>query len=635
MLTVEGDIFHSLKRHLDYGYNQELLPVKVNSFASCNTLNTNQTFVGEFNRIVDELEIKINNVRNTVVFIDHDLFNQNARYSLGSYEELNPISSANDFPQFISMLILAFPEIHWVFMPGIFGPNTTIEGNLQKILENTKCNLNAYDFHNYNIVELNTFIERILSFSTSDLIALFDPCNLRNRIKQNMGNHIGSMPNRELCAAAIDEEISYALLNAYTTYRFGYRAWVVANLGAMRNVFNDKKYNVKLIFEDLYLNFPDEDPEYHLSELEKRDISFQGLNTEYEDVERILITVGHKNSERSKITWQKNISYLKHEFKGRFKILYKPLSGIFDLWRKSGKWKRFQDVPEKPEGFIWPSDHNANRDEENCGHSAPGRLLLIAEKLLERSKRILQDANCVANAIHAATLALEAKELLSCKTPTLAFETLSCQHQAEVEAECMFYGVAYDLDVKSRIKDIRKEVKAISKWFNSSAKKRSQLNAEITILSALAQRYRKYSQFEEENICLHANRKLTVKLWASGSPLRWLGLPFRAYINFLLQSLTRFTIVIFCLVFLFGTLYWSMANGNPAVEVSFSDSIIVSAKTFLAFQPPSLEFWAKDSANLKTSVAFTPICLAYFIFPAILGFIHLGVFISHLTMILM
>ena len=604
ILTVKSNIFKSQKRFLKYIHQQKLLHVEII------LPNSHQTFITEFNKIAKKLENKTENIRNTIVFVDTDLFSHNGETFLSSYKDLNPLND-NEFPQLIAMLILAFPEIHWVFMPGIFidKPN---------------------DFHVYKINELNEFIKRVLSLNNSDLIALFDPCNLRNSIKQNIYKTEKGIPKRGLLAAAIDEEISYALMNAYTAYRFGYRAWVVSSFETMKHVFgkNSKIKKVDLVFEDLYLNFPDRGADDHLSELTVRDDDKNFPKLKGVD-DRILITVGHKNTGGAKNTWRCNLEYLKSDFNDRYKILYKPLAGIFDLWKKAGKWQWIKNCPKLPDSFDWPLKKII--DDEDKSHSAPGRLLLISEKLLARSKRILKNADSVTDAIHSATLALEAKELLACKTPTMSLEALSLQHQAEVEAECMFCGVEYDLDVKSRIKDIKKEVTAISKWFHPSSKKRSQLNAEITIFSALAQRYRKYSQFDEENVLLHENRKLTNTLGVNRNPLLLLAWPFRAYVNFLLQSLTRFAFVILAWVFLFGVIYWYVARLTPQIEVYFIDSIIVSAKTFLAFQPPSLEYWVKKPPDMT----FTPFRLFWFIGPAVLGFIHLGIFISHLTMILM
>ena len=112
-----------------------------------------------------------------------------------------------------------------------------------------------------------------------------------------------------------------------------------------------------------------------------------------------------------------------------------------------------------------------------------------------------------------------------------------------------------------------------------------------------------------------------------------LAWPVRAYINFLLQSLTKFAIVIALWVLLFGFVYWVIGNSNPPIKVTFLNSVILSAKTFLAFQPPSSEYWATVPRGYLDYKP--PIHLAWFILPAVLGFVHLGVFISHLTIILM
>lgn len=612
-LTSGGNIFHSFKRYLQYTFQLELTPLQIN------TVFNESTFIFEFNKIIKEVEEKTNKVRHSVIFVDPKLF-FSQRNDLSSIKNLSPTTSEHGTPQLLSMLILAFPEIQWIFMPGLIVKNSS-ENEIHK------------NFHCYSFEGLNDFINKVIIFNNFELIALFDPCNLRNQIKCNIYNVEKGLPERKLCAAAIDEEISYAVMNAYTAYRFGYRAWVIPSLKTMEHVFKIKKNNsgfeVKLLFEDLYLNFPDKQVDYHLSDLKFRDKEFKNLK-KIED--RVLVTVGHQLHTSEKNKWKSNLTYLKYTFQGKYKILYKPISGIFDLWKKTGKWKWFKNEPKSEENFCWPPEDFTKLYDKNISHSAPGRLLLIAEKLLDRSARILKDAMTVTDAIHAATLALEAKELLACKTPTKALEAVALQHQAEVEAECRFYGVEYDFDIKSRIKDIKKEVKAISAWFHHSAKKRSQLNAEISILSTLAQKYRNYSQFDEENYCLHETRKLTNSLFVNRKPLWGIVWFFRAYINLLLRSLGRFVFIILLWIFLFGVIYYSVANSRKNTEVKFVDAVIVSAQTFLAFQPPDLDFWVKSTQEFKPP---TPVKLIYFIFPAVLGFIHLGVFISHLTLILM
>ena len=55
-------------------------------------------------------------------------------------------------------------------------------------------------------------------------------------------------------------------------------------------------------------------------------------------------------------------------------------------------------------------------------------------------------------------LLFEAKELLCGRSITTALEAVSLQHQMEVHAECSFYGVAYEIEVDSRFKEIANEV---------------------------------------------------------------------------------------------------------------------------------------------------------------------------------
>ena len=53
--------------------------------------------------------------------------------------------------------------------------------------------------------------------------------------------------------------------------------------------------------------------------------------------------------------------------------------------------------------------------------------------------------------MYGALLALEAQELLANRTPTTALEALAVRHELEVTAECMFYGVEYNFDVRRRL----------------------------------------------------------------------------------------------------------------------------------------------------------------------------------------
>ena len=607
MLTPREAIFNSLRRYMKNIHHLRLCPINIYPIND----EEQSFFISEFNRIVKELEKKTDKIRNTVVFIDPDIFSINGNPTFSSLDELNPLSNSTDIQRLLSLLILALPEVHWIFLQDV----KKKDKNEFKLIK---------DFFIVKIDKLHEFINATIDFTNTGLLPIFDPGNLRNILRSNFIETEKGVPTRKSCAAAIDEEISYAVMNAYTAYRFGYRVWAVNTLAVMNHIFknNDSVLkldcDIKLVFEDLYLNFPDKSKSEHYSHLEKeRDPKFTKLK-KVED--RILVTVGHKKHVAVINKWQENVSYLKYSIQGKAKILFKPLSGIFDLWKKTGKWNHYKNTPKLQEDFVWPPKKILSTSDEKQTHSAPGRLLLVADRLIERSERILNSAMSVEDAIQAAMLALEAKELLGCKTPTTALEALSLQHQAEVEAECMFYGVEYDFDVNSRIKDIKGEIKAISSWFHQSAKKRSQLNAEISILSMLEQRYRKFGQFDEENFCTNEIRKLHTKLWVSRNPIRWILWPMRAYINILLKSLSRFVIIILLWILFFGVVYWAAGKGG----LSFGNSLFLSAETFLAFQPPDTRFWL---LNPNQDI---PIDNWLFIIPAVLGFIHLGVLISHL-----
>src|SRR5205085_6309754 len=139
--------------------------------------------------------------------------------------------------------------------------------------------------------------------------------------------------------------------------------------------------------------------------------------------------------------------------------------------------------------------------------------LVIASRLIQRADHVLQSASSLPQAIHGALLALEAQEYLGHRTPTTSLEALALKHQLEVLAECMFYGVEYNMDVMSRFQEIQKEVDSIGWWFQPGSRKLSKLNAEIRIVSEMLKMFRDHSQFDEEQKSLKRIRTLHRHLW--------------------------------------------------------------------------------------------------------------------------
>jgi len=569
-----------------------------------------------FRQIADAIERGSNEglgpqeLRNAIAIID--LVDAN----LEKLEDLNPITRGPKRASVVAMLVLAFPEIHWVFVT----PHQPINSAL---------------FAQAHLLRASNPLAEILALCDGKFTNLFDATNLRNLIRRKMrdvawqSDQITShLPLRRALAAAVDEEETYVYFNAYTAYRFGFRSHAVTSYAMMKMLFESSSQAhhepTLLTFEDIYLNFPDEVPDVHLSNLEKRTEKFGKLE---ESTYRIIVTVGHRYDQQA---WKSNLDYLQNlRSQGKFcNILYKPLAGIFDLWKKSGLRGWLHADRGLGPDFRWPPPR-ADADDHQGHHSAPGRLLEIADRLIERAERILQSATSVPDAVHGAVLALEAQELLGNKTPTTTLEALALKHELEVTAECMFYGVEYNFDVKTRIKDIQRDVKSIGNWFRSKTRRRSELNAEFGILSELVRIFRQYNQFDEEQECLQQIREVHRHLWfRKHKSWAWIFYPARWYIEYLLGRMHRFVAAIALWIFALGLLFHASEQQSGSWLAKFSGTLVHVFTSFFGLQPPhEMAMHAPDSAlNLPLAWAV--------IFAIAIGFVHLGIFVSHLYSII-
>lgn len=563
-----------------------------------------------------------------VVFVDPD------QEQLTSLDQLNPISlKGGGWSALIAMLVLAFPEMHWV------------------INDADPSSESAFFNEAHGLSATNT-VRQVLALHDQGFTPLFDATGwrtlMRERIRKTEEAHkrvAPYMPVRLALAASLDEEDGYAFFNAYTAYRFGYRCHVLTTYGLTKKILDEAatpdeadaetKTTGKLLrnalalsFEDLYMNFPDKSPEVdiHFSELEKRDGHFRKLRAVKR---RVFVTVGHQHRGEDQQTWADNREYLKYlRSTGHYcKTIYKPESGVFDLWHRSGLRGLHAANQGLAQGFEWPPQEFTYRDHIG-GHSAPGRLLLIANRLLERACRILSEADSVPKAIHGAVLALDAIEYMGHRTPTTSLEALALKHQLEVYAECMFYGIEYNMDVDSRFKEIESEVRAIGEWFRPTSRRLSMLNAEIRIISELILIFRQHNQFDEEQKALVRSRSLYRHLWYGRNKWwAWLFYPARWYVEFLLGSLMRFVLALFCWIIVLTVLYGLVFPPSdhylqPDLFHGFSDAVT----SFFGLQPPH---------DLKQLVEENQPHVVWVMLSAvILGFVHLGIFISHLYSII-
>ncbi|MDQ7052312.1 MAG: hypothetical protein Q9P14_05275 [candidate division KSB1 bacterium] len=279
----------------------------------------------------------------------------------------------------LSWLILSFPEVRWVFFksspdnanknkdPGNHATSESTNQGVFNPLEDVHC--------------LPVSLQFDVHRRYPGFVPLFDPTGIRYRLRKIVrdredreGKKIAAeIPIRVQTAAAIDEEPVYAYMNAYIAYRFGYRSWALVDWQMTENVFGNDGHGANLVLEDLYLNFADRPldfneenkyskcikkeenaPSPHLSHLEFRDCLLPKLKNVKE---RFLITVGHQKWQEDRHRWRLNKFYLRSLVSTRTKTLFKPFSGIYDLWKKSGKWQKFRRLPRLAEHYEWPPRH--------------------------------------------------------------------------------------------------------------------------------------------------------------------------------------------------------------------------------------------------------------------------------------
>lgn len=590
------------------------------------------TVTDEFNRVGDWIESKVGEgdlvreLRETIIITD--------AWSLTGLEveQLNPImrSAPSDGPaQLLAMLILSFPEVQWVSAITACGECEAIAHG--RFLDSLYCEGHSLDHDGAP--------RAAIRLHQDGFVPLFDATGLRNIVRKNMKLQPASerdcrtIPIRKQQAVAIDEENSYAYFHAYTAYRFGFRGHVVTTSTMMETRLFGASSTVDfglnfVTFEDLYLKFPEQkdNPEY--SDLSKRDAACPKLK---EASFRIIVTSGHRRPEDCKRLCAVR-SYLRRlrNINGQnSRILFKPLAGIFDLREESGLREQLGKNRKRyyrglAEDFEWPPDPDEKSlTGDPTPHSAPGRLLEIANRLIDRAERLLPNVRTVTDCVHGAVLVTDALELLADRTPTTALEAMALKHQFEVLAECQFYGVRSSLDVKARLSDIEREVEALACWFDPDSEDFTKWNAEASILSNLILVYRNHNRFDEEQRALARNRELHRKMWFRRPRNRW-ARPFQLvawYIEFLLASLPRFLAAICVWIVGLALLFWLTGTHPAGVATStlYMDakiSLLGAWESFFGIQAPPNELGTFNNGVILVAI--------------IGGFVHLGVFISHL-----
>lgn len=463
--------------------------------------------------------------------------------------QMSAVSESLTWDHLIALLVLTFPEIKWVF--GVIAGDASLKaGQLQ------------FPIRDHSLLSL---------LVTPRRDPLFDPTGLRDWVRcctnhsfeqafKRAGDGIEKMvpftlARRKLRAAAIDEEVDYAILHAHAAYRYGYRADVVTTWSQMKFMFGQvgsgcqASHGYELILEDMRLAFPDKPATTHLSNLRTGRAVACPLLDDSRDASRwrFLVTTGQEDEGSELI--EENEAYLEEKRRGRGAVLFKPVGGIMELWQKSGLYEEPNEGQRAGNavGFEWPP--TVSWDEAYDGHGSPGKLGLVAAALIKRAGDLQKSAVLPTEYIRCALLATDAVELLGGKTPMLTFTGISIKNECEVRAECAFIGAGYHFTLNRRFAELSGEIESVTRWFYRDVRPRTGLDAKTMVLNRLVLAYRDAGQVEEEQACLVQFRRMNRVLsrphgWSSLNPFAWLVHTMLWYGEAVMASFGRILVVI-------------------------------------------------------------------------------------------
>lgn len=318
----------------------------------------------------------------------------------------------------------------------------------------------------------------------------FDPTGLRTLVKNcflgtlfGKGDWANTETQRESLrkrldnvVISIDEEREFALLSAYTAYRYGSSAWLVTTFEEFENKplwvsSETNKSNDVVVLRDIDLRFPDiPDKPPRGTESVRDQLKFIGseiwtltdTGKHRLDKDKCFVRVVSSNPGVSD-SWINYDSIVKRlgqyppegcpSYKNvKYHGLKKPIGTIFELEKLLSK-----------EGLnlstliteITPAKEPTEEPKLTGGHGAPYLNLSMSASLLFQSR--LCNGGETANLI-GALLALEAYELLLGMSTTTALEALLLLHKKEVAAEIEFPGISHDIKIEKRKHDIEKTI---------------------------------------------------------------------------------------------------------------------------------------------------------------------------------
>jgi hypothetical protein len=381
-------------------------------------------------------------------------------------------------------LALSYPEVNFVFLGQAPSPLDTRShdrtechlGRISRWAVNQPLRSRAIQalYESGHVVAWDSALRLLylLKLHSGGFRPLLDPTRMRSVIKMALQRNSKrpscfvsySCGRLALSAAVADEEEDFLYLNGFAAFKAGHAVWLLSTYGEFRRVVDrmvteGSKDPLNVILLDLDLTYADM-PGSESAE------SLLQMTKQLQEVEVLVV---------SSYATDRSLAQVRCERRDLV-VAPKPYGGIFGLYREDvesqiDRGKSLRKPNRLNAAFMELGSASsspcavcstANSQTDRSRHSAPYAITRVAMRLMRRAKRCLSPPRLeTRDAIQAATLALEAKEILGSLSRTLSLEALSLQNEAEVIAELTCFGTSAESDVRRRFARLREDAAAI------------------------------------------------------------------------------------------------------------------------------------------------------------------------------
>lgn len=490
-----------------------------------------------------------------------------------------------------ALLVLAFPDIHWVFA------TTPSEDEAM-----TAAGLKAHSLPPGNEKRLIELADQLEGGATP----LFDATGLRNFIKTgsfnaldvlNKRNGVADSPQRNDLALVIEDEADIGGAVAYLHYRRGYRVQVINTEAQFRRAASLQ--TIARSTESSTLEFPDASGSSVSLTPNKRPARLPILNSLGPGT-RIIFTIDDDKATAP----AKDDGY---------SVIHSPFDGLLGLARKLG-------LEKNPPDFFWPPENRERGYTAGC-HAMPGYLTVAARRLLAR-------AALETRAIHESSLfALEAQELLLNRSPSLSLQAHKSRLTHEIRLEnsvpTVLGGAAtgHERRLQSRFNENLNEIKSMLAVVASGDNaRRDKLKRSLgaQLAGTMIDGYRRDYHFQEELAAIAKRREFDFGGTAPGRYLAWVlaGPPWH-----FLSAVSGWIVGFACLYLAIG-----LSSGSDLASIPGASwkALVVSTYTLASVgMVPSEFLWTETlDSSWAYRIAVTLEC--------IVGLAHWGLGIAHL-----